>query len=130
MKELTKNQEDILTYTASYCNKLEETYVRNQHPESTGKNIPTSFVIDKSGNKYYKVESRHHERDNRVHCFVDKNTGYVYKPLTATKKSKFVKYSLADAESKEYMYSMMQKHWFEYLHEKVASQHDRSWEEK
>lgn len=130
MKELTEAQNNILEYTNGYILKLKEVYVENQHPESDGKCLPTSFTIDKSGTKFFKIESTHYERRNRVHCFINKNTGYVYKPLTETKKSKFVKYSIADAESTEYMYSMMQKHWFEYLHEKVASQHDRSWEVK
>lgn len=46
-----------------------------------------SFFIEES-KKYYKINQFTDESDSKIHCFVDKETGLVYKPVNSNSPNK------------------------------------------
>lgn len=46
-----------------------------------------SFFIEET-KKYYKIHQFTDESDSKVHCFVDKQTGLVYRPLNTNSPNK------------------------------------------
>tara|TARA_R100001460_G_scaffold22604_1_gene45945 strand:+ start:1473 stop:1868 length:396 start_codon:yes stop_codon:yes gene_type:complete len=128
MKERNDEQNKIFKRAKDYTLYLNVEYVEKTHIKSSGKRLPVRFEIDESGSKYYKIKSIFEkESRNETHAFISKNTGFIYKPRTDTKKSKIAKYSLMNDESFQFMFQAIKDNWFEYLHEKVANNHNRSW---
>jgi hypothetical protein len=60
-------------------------------------------VSIEEGKKYLKVVIRTHGSGS-VHCFVDKNTGEVYKSASWKSPAKGVRYNLLDATSRDLCY--------------------------
>ena len=56
-------------------------------------NDEVNFIIDE-GNKYYKVVQIFPDNKSKVHCFVDIDSGDVYKPQSSTSASKKVFFNL------------------------------------
>ena len=86
---------NVLKNTALLCNRLEENFDYN-FPKYAGSRQYTVTT----GRKYHKIID-----DNSVHCFVDKNTGEVYKPSSWSAPAKGVRYDLRLIEDREWLYS-------------------------
>ena len=71
--------------------------------EINNNGIDTEFYIE-SGRKYHKVMMRDHN-SRSVHCFVDKETGDVYKPASIKAPAKGVRYNLLDENQRNYCYA-------------------------
>ena len=114
----------VLTYTRSLCEALEvdyRLYATKSHRASVNREINADYhqeqlnkIADGSydfsisyeieeGKKYYKVVMTNHG-SRSVHCFVDKNTGDVYKAASWKSPAKHVRYNLLDAVSREKCY--------------------------
>jgi hypothetical protein len=117
----------ILTATQSLCEALEvdfRLHTTKMHRRAVERNNQDSeyhdrklqeiaagdydfgykFVIE-SGRKYHKVVMEAH--DNRsVHCFVDKETGNVFKPASWKAPAKGVRYNLLYPASREECYRL------------------------
>lgn len=114
----------VLTYTRSLCEALEvdyRLYATKSHRASVNREINADyhqeqlnkiadgsydfgyeFVIEE-GKKYYKVIMIANG-SRSVHCFVDKNTGDVYKSASWKSPAKGIRYNLLDAVSRERCY--------------------------
>ncbi len=86
---------NVLKNTALLCNRLEENFDYN-FPKYAGSRQYTVTT----GRKYHKIID-----DNSVHCFVDKNTGEVYKPSSWSSPAKGVRYDLRLIEDREWLLS-------------------------
>ena len=89
------------TFTSDYANaRLKKI--------NNGTEKLTQFVV-RSGRKYYKInqsEWRDGEYvDTSVHCFVDKNTGEVYKPASWKSPAAIVRYDMRIINQREAMYA-------------------------
>lgn len=58
------------------------------------------YIVE-SGKKYHKVVMVTCGGNRSVHCFVDKNTGDVYKAASWSKPAKGIRYNLLDEQSRE-----------------------------
>lgn len=65
------------------------------------------FYLDNSPRKYYRLVMRYlrGSKQRSVHCFIDKNTGAVYKPASWKAPAKHIRYNLLDDKSRELCYS-------------------------
>ena len=68
-----------------------------------GKNftLNNTFTVD-MGRKYYRVWSIDNQKS--IHCFVDIQTGDVFKPESYNKPAKHVRYNLLDKQSRQSMF--------------------------
>ena len=116
--------ERILDWTETYCESLTENY--KQHSVRMHENFTSEwskdqlesikngtanlmrFVVTK-GRKYFKITSHEYDtfqdrneyREGSVNCFVNKNTGEVYKPASYNSPhTKHVRYNLLDEDSR------------------------------
>ena len=64
--------------------------------------LPIDYVIE-SGKKYHKVIMVDGGSSRSVHCFIDKNTGEVYKSASWKSPAKGVRYDLRLIEQREYV---------------------------
>jgi hypothetical protein len=64
--------------------------------------LPIDYVIE-SGKKYHKVVMIDGESSRSVHCFIDKNTGEVYKSASWKSPAKGVRYDLRLIKDREYL---------------------------
>lgn len=123
---LIGSQTEVLHYTQSLCEALEidyRLYCTKSHRRSVEREINADyhnqclqqiadgtydfgyqFVIEE-GKKYLKVIMIAHG-SRSVHCFVDKNTGEVYKSASWKAPAKGVRYNLLDAGSREHCYHL------------------------
>ena len=84
---------NVLKNTFLLCKRLEENFDHN-YPNRAGSrqyNVTT-------GRKYHKIID-----DNAVHCFIDKNTGEVYKAASYKAPAKGVRYDLRLIEDREWL---------------------------
>ena len=95
-----------------YSIKMLETYTSDYATKRTkrikdGTEKLTQFVI-RPGRKYYKINQQEWEngeyRDTSVHCFVDKNTGEVYKPKSWKGPEKKSRYDLRIIKEREFAF--------------------------
>lgn len=114
----------VLGYVRSLCEALETNYrlySTRQHRESVRREINPDYhnrclqeIVDGSydfgysyeieeGRKYYKVIMVAHG-SRSVHCFVDKQTGDVYKSASWKSPAKGIRYNLLDVVSREKCY--------------------------
>ena len=92
---------NVLKNTALLCNRLEENFDYN-FPKYAGSRQYTVTT----GRKYHKIiDNRGGSGDVAVHCFIDKNTGEVYKAASFTAPAKGVRYDLRLIEDREWLYS-------------------------
>ena len=103
---ITENyrQYHVNTLTGNLSGNYPE-YAREQLDEIENGTANLMFFIVKSGKKYYKIVQQQFEtwegskyygkyRDARVHAFVDKKTGQVFKPAGWAKPAKHVRYDM------------------------------------
>jgi hypothetical protein len=64
--------------------------------------LPIDYVIE-SGKKYHKVVMIDGGSSRSVHCFIDKNTGEVYKSASWKSPAKGVRYDLRLIKDREYL---------------------------
>ena len=64
--------------------------------------LPIDYVIE-SGKKYHKVVMIDAGSSRSVHCFIDKNTGEVYKSASWKSPAKGVRYDLRLIADREYL---------------------------
>ena len=64
--------------------------------------LPLDYVIE-SGKKYHKVVMVDGGSSRSVHCFIDKNTGELYKSSSWKSPAKGVRYDLRLIEQREYV---------------------------
>ena len=116
--------ERVLDWTETYCESLTENYKQHSvrmYESSTSeyskkcledvKNGTANlmrFVVTK-GRKYFKITSHEYDtfqdrneyKEGSVNCFVNKNTGEVYKPASYNSPhTKHVRYNLLDEDSR------------------------------
>ncbi len=84
---------NVLKKTYLLCKRLEENFDYN-FPHYHGKRPYTVTT----GRKYHKIID-----DNAVHCFIDKNTGEVYKAASFKAPAKGVRYDLRLIEDLEWL---------------------------
>ena len=132
LNQFTMSNPEVLKLTETLCEALTQNYIdyairRHQRTLDTltGKErayhqfsitelkagkCDYSFIIE-SGTKYHKIIEVIDHGPNRmgpsrsVHCFVDKNTGEVYKSANWKSPAKGVRYSLLDDNSRELCYT-------------------------
>ena len=109
--------ERILDWTQTYCESLTENYKQHSIRMYAGSDSDYSkkrledvkngtanlmrFVVTK-GRKYFKITSHEYDtfqdrneyKEGSVNCFVNKNTGEVYKPASYNAPAKHVRYDL------------------------------------
>ena len=120
----TSLPERVLEWTQSYCDSLTENYKQHSIRMFQGSDSDYSkkrledvkngtanlmrFVVTK-GRKYFKITSHEYDtfqdrneyREGSVNCFVNKNTGEVYKPASYNSPhTKHVRYNLLDEDSR------------------------------
>lgn len=83
---VVENSENVEKYTYMLAIALEVDY-----NSKTKSNDNTQFIVT-AGRKYYRIEM--HNNQKSIVCFVDKNTGDVYKPANWNKPAKIVRYNL------------------------------------
>jgi len=84
---------NVLKNAALLCNRLEENFNDN-YPNRAGSRQYNVIT----GRKYHKIID-----DNSVHCFIDKNTGEVYKAASYKAPAKGVRYDLRLIEDREWL---------------------------
>ena len=127
------NRTFVKSYVNDYANAITENYRRNHIETLTGNlsgNYPEyareqldaiengtanlyRFVV-KTGKRYYKIvqqefetweKSRNYGKytDGSVHCFVDKETGDVYKPASWSAPAKHIRFSFQNVEDLKFL---------------------------
>lgn len=111
-RNLVKNQ--ILLKTGLLCLKLtrdyfrETRYILGRREQEEGETLEIkykkreldnnldigSFVIDDDNKKYYRVIQLTDTDTPKTHCFIDMNTGTVYKPRSSTTANKKLAWDL------------------------------------
>jgi len=62
-----------------------------------------TFQLDSSGRKYHKIYMYINDKRDSIHAFIDKKTGYVYKPASIKAPAKGVRYNLFIITEREEM---------------------------
>lgn len=122
---LIKTENQVFEYTKTLCEALEldfRLYMVKMHRSSIEKEINSDYhkkCLDEivsgtynfkrkfeieSGKKYLKVIMVEDDRSRSVHCFVDKNTGDVYKSASWKSPAKGVRFNLLDDASRDNCY--------------------------
>lgn len=86
---------EVYDYCLQLCDILDERF---------SKEFPTlnmTFEVDK-GRKYYRVWCIDNQK--MIHCFVNIQTGDVFKPESYNKPAKHVRYNLLDKQSRQSMF--------------------------
>ena len=65
--------------------------------------LPIDYVIE-TGKKYHKVIMVDSSSNRSVHCFIDKNTGELYKSATWKSPAKGVRYDLRLIKDREWLF--------------------------
>jgi hypothetical protein len=65
--------------------------------------LPIDYVIE-TGKKYHKVIMVDSSSNRTVHCFIDKNTGELYKSATWKSPAKGVRYDLRLIKDREWLF--------------------------
>ena len=85
-------QENVTKWTLMLCEALKQ-------------DAPDNYdYIFESGNKYHKVIMIDSGNSRSVHCFIDKNTGEVYKSSSWKSPAKGVRYDMRLIEDRERMF--------------------------
>ncbi|AFK66432.1 hypothetical protein SWPG_00185 [Synechococcus phage S-CBM2] len=115
-----QTMQNVLKYTEMLIESLKQNYVQYAirghqrhvvdadthcyHKEQIVKlrngDCPIDYMIE-TGKRYHKVVFVDAGGSRSVHCFVDKNTGDVYKSASWKSPAKGVRYSLMDDNSRE-----------------------------
>jgi hypothetical protein len=114
--------QNVLKHTMALCEALRQNYIDysiRSHKRSIEKGMDvhyhTAYIQDlrngkcdydftfDSGKKYHKV-IMHTENQRSVHCFIDKNTGEVYKSASWKSPAKGVRYDMRIIEQREWMF--------------------------
>jgi len=88
------------TYGTSEGNHAE--YHHRQIDRLKNGDSPIDYVVE-TGKKYHKVVMIDGGRSRSVHCFVDKQTGEVYKSASWKSPAKGVRYDLRLIKDREYL---------------------------
>ena len=102
-------EQDYKEYTIKSLTKFTSEWANNELESiKNGTWYGMRFVVTK-GRKYFKITSHEYDtfqdrneyKEGSVNCFVDKNTGAVYKPASYNSPhTKHVRYNLLDADSR------------------------------
>ena len=84
--------ENVHKYAHMLCDALGQSAPKNYHYEVTS-----------TGRKYHKIHMFINNRLDSIHCFIDKNTGEVYKPASTKAPAKGVRYDLRLIKDREYL---------------------------
>ena len=60
------------------------------------------LILENTGRKYHKIVN---DNGGGIHCFIDKQTGEVYKPASYNKPAKHVRYDMRIIEERNIMLS-------------------------
>ena len=91
-------QLNVTKYGLMLCDALQQSHQR-QYPNS-GRNYSYALI---SGRKYHKVMQCVDGQTESVHCFIDKNTGEVYKAASIKAPAKGVRFNLLIIEEREFV---------------------------
>ncbi len=83
-----KKMDNIIDYYVSELNMK----------SSSGKRGNNTYKII-NGRKYAKVVSTFDGESHTVYCFIDRNTGDIYKPATWNSPAKIIRYTITDTPS-------------------------------
>jgi hypothetical protein len=114
--------QSVLKHTMALCEALRQNYIdysirSHKHSIEKGMDVHyhTACIQDlrngkcdydftfESGKKYHKV-IMHTENQRSVHCFIDKNTGEVYKSASWKSPAKGVRYDMRIINQREWMF--------------------------
>jgi hypothetical protein len=114
--------QSVLKHTMALCEALRQNYIdysirSHKHSIEKGADVHyhTACIQDlrngkcdydftfESGKKYHKV-IMHTENQRSVHCFIDKNTGEVYKSASWKSPAKGVRYDMRIINQREWMF--------------------------
>ena len=84
--------ENVRKYAHMLCAALGQNAPQNYHYELTS-----------TGRKYHKIHMFINNRIDSIHCFIDKQTGEVYKPASTKAPAKGVRYDLRLIEQREWL---------------------------
>ena len=85
--------ENVRKYAHMLCTALGQNAPQNYHYELTS-----------TGRKYHKIHMFINNRIDSIHCFIDKQTGSVYKPASTKAPAKGERYNVLIIESRERMF--------------------------
>jgi cellulose synthase/poly-beta-1,6-N-acetylglucosamine synthase-like glycosyltransferase len=94
---------DNLNYTYDTTDSVQSQYHQQKIDELKSGVCPIDYVIE-SGNKYHKVILVDGGGQRSVHCFIDKNTGEVYKSASWKSPAKGVRYDLRLIKDREWLF--------------------------
>ena len=135
------NRTFVKSYVNDYANAITENYriyhletltgnLSGNYPEYAREQLDAiengtanlmKFVV-KTGKRYYKIVQQEFEtwekskyygqyRDGSVHCFVDKETGDVYKPASWQAPAKHVRFDLRIIREREFLFNSNNTGW-------------------
>ena len=135
------NRTFVKSYVEDYANAITENYriyhletlngnLSGNYPEYAREQLDAiengtanlmKFVV-KTGKRYYKIVQQEFEtvekskyygqyRDGSVHCFVDKETGDVYKPASWAAPAKHIRYTFQDVNHLKFLLNPKNVDW-------------------
>lgn len=88
--------------SANLADRVEEKAYHMSKIEEVKNHCPIDFLID-TGRKYHRIVFVDGGGQRSVHCFIDKNTGEVYKSASWKSPAKGVRYDLRIIEEREWL---------------------------
>ena len=96
-------QLNVRKYTLMLCDALADNFKNRNRGTVGGHAAPEyKFYIAEGGRKYHKIVMDGHG-SRSVHCFVDKNTGEVYKSASWKAPAKGVRFDLRVIKEREFV---------------------------
>ena len=94
-------QLNVRKFTLMLCDALVDDFKQRNHGKIGRHDAPVYKFYIESGRKYHKIVMETDSGSRRVHAFVDKKTGEVYKPASFKAPAKIVRYNLLEIASRE-----------------------------
>lgn len=97
-------QLNIVKYCLMLCDALQQDFQNRNYAYRAG--LPYSnysYELDSSGRKYHKIYMCINGKRDSIHAFIDKKSGYVYKPASVKAPAKGVRYNLLVISEREEM---------------------------
>jgi N-acetyl-anhydromuramyl-L-alanine amidase AmpD len=92
-----------LNYTYETTDSIQSQYYQNEIDKLRSGKCSLDYIVE-TGRKYYKVVMTDSSGSRSVHCFIDKNTGGVFKPASWKSPAKGERFDLLNDEHREWMF--------------------------
>ena len=96
------HQRQLTEYGGDRCDVSHASYHEQKIDELKNGQCPIEYQVE-TGKKYHKVILIDGGGSRSVHCFIDKNTGDVYKSASWKSPTKGVRYNLMNSQDREYL---------------------------